>query len=151
MKRSPFKKRATQEFQRSEGADVSSLIDVCFLLLIFFLVTSTIVQREQELASRLPSEQSTQPQDLDHERILIELKDDGNLVINPHQEAEEISLASDQREIPRLTERLRLAQAGGTAPVRVMLKTHDETGYQRFVDVVNCLAGLEIAEVSLVP
>jgi biopolymer transport protein ExbD len=37
------------------GLDISSLIDVCFLLLIYFLVTSTITPRESDLGMALPA------------------------------------------------------------------------------------------------
>ena len=37
------------------GLDISSLIDVCFLLLIYFLVTTTIQPREQDLRMSLPA------------------------------------------------------------------------------------------------
>ena len=36
------------------GLDISSLIDVCFLLLIYFLVTTQIIKKEQELSTALP-------------------------------------------------------------------------------------------------
>ncbi|MFT6596748.1 MAG: biopolymer transport protein ExbD, partial [Akkermansiaceae bacterium] len=35
--------------------NISSLIDVCFLLLIYFIVTTQIVRKEQELSTSLPS------------------------------------------------------------------------------------------------
>jgi biopolymer transport protein ExbD len=48
-----------KKFQVSMDAtpelDISSLIDVCFLLLIYFLVTSTIAPRETDLAMSLPA------------------------------------------------------------------------------------------------
>ena len=37
------------------GLDISSLIDVCFLLLIYFIVTTTIQKKEQDLNMGLPS------------------------------------------------------------------------------------------------
>ena len=38
--------------------DISSLIDVCFLLLIYFIVTSTIAEPESDLKLSLPSGQA---------------------------------------------------------------------------------------------
>ena len=35
--------------------DISSLIDVCFLLLIYFIVTSSVTIRESDLAMSLPA------------------------------------------------------------------------------------------------
>ncbi len=39
--------------------DISSLIDVCFLLLIYFIVTSTMQPREQDLPMTLPTINAT--------------------------------------------------------------------------------------------
>ena len=43
------------EEESDPALDISSLIDVCFLLLIYFLVTSTITPRETDLGMALPS------------------------------------------------------------------------------------------------
>jgi biopolymer transport protein ExbD len=53
--------------------DISSLIDVCFLLLIYFLVTSTIKPRESDLGMALPAANpSTEQPDIDPLFIKIE-------------------------------------------------------------------------------
>ena len=48
-------KRRAKEAASEPELDISSLIDVCFLLLIYFLVTSTITPREQDLGMSLPA------------------------------------------------------------------------------------------------
>ena len=47
-------KRQQLEPEEEPALDISSLIDVCFLLLIYFLVTSTIKPRESDLGLQLP-------------------------------------------------------------------------------------------------
>ncbi len=44
--------------------DISSLIDVCFLLLVYFLVTSTIQPRETDLQLQLPANRGDEIQPL---------------------------------------------------------------------------------------
>jgi biopolymer transport protein ExbD len=45
----------SKPMKRISRLDISSLIDVCFLLLIYFLVTSTIKPRETDLGMALPA------------------------------------------------------------------------------------------------
>lgn len=49
--------------EKSTGSmlDVSSLIDVCFLLLIYFLVTSTILPPESDLGMKPPAQDCAEP------------------------------------------------------------------------------------------
>ena len=42
-------KKSIVQDEGNPELDISSLIDVCFLLLIYFIVTSTITPREQDL------------------------------------------------------------------------------------------------------
>ncbi|MBG7607508.1 MAG: biopolymer transporter ExbD [Verrucomicrobia bacterium] len=48
-------KKSHFESDTEPQLDISSLIDVCFLLLIYFLVTCTIQPREQDLLMALPT------------------------------------------------------------------------------------------------
>lgn len=48
-------KKSTLPEEPMPELDISSLIDVCFLLLIYFIVTSTITPREQDLGMALPA------------------------------------------------------------------------------------------------
>ena len=47
-------KRRVSYLQEAPGLDISSLIDVCFLLLIYFIVSTSIKASEQDVSLRLP-------------------------------------------------------------------------------------------------
>ena len=152
MKRYP---RHYQKIDREESLtpdepklDISSLIDVCFLLLIYFLVTTTIQPREQNLRTNIPrpSEESlvlVSP-------MLIELRQNGEVVVNPGDAAEVLEADTSSREMPELRHRLDSLAAFGKEHVpRVLLKVHDEAKQQRYIDIINCLASAGISDIAI--
>src|SRR6056297_2647958 len=88
------------------GMDISSLIDVCFLLLIYFLVTTQIVRKEQELSTALPAvAPSDTPPSLSP--LFIMLEANGNISIK--EETGQIDIVEnnpDSRDLPNLAKRL---------------------------------------------
>ncbi|MFT6242550.1 MAG: biopolymer transport protein ExbD [Akkermansiaceae bacterium] len=133
------------------GLDISSLIDVCFLLLIYFLVTTTIVKKEQELSTTLPSTQPTDtPPDL--APMLILLEGNGNVSLKGESGIIElIESDSDARELPDLSQRLDLHRSvAETASQKalVQIRVDGDTVQQRVIDVLNALAGAEITEIT---
>ena len=60
--------RRTQE---SDGIDISPLIDVVFILLIFFMVSTTFV-KDAQLEIERPSAQSAEPADTKSVRVSID-------------------------------------------------------------------------------
>jgi biopolymer transport protein ExbD len=129
--------------------DISSLIDVCFLLLIFFLVTTTIQPREQDLETTVPATLPDHPRVI-LEPMLIEVRQGGEVVVNPGDPAEVYDAGSANHELPNLTERLHSMAdfAGGDVP-GVLLRVHDEVLQQRYIDVLNCLAGAGIRDIAI--
>ncbi len=133
------------------GLDISSLIDVCFLLLIYFLVTTQIVRKEQELSQTLPSNAPTDVQpELAPLFILIEgdgaisYKGDGGDII-------EREPAGGGRDLNTLDEDL--VQYKGHADTAghkamVQIKVDPEAKQQRVVDVLNALARRDIKNIT---
>ena len=102
------RKRIHSPEKDEPGLDISSLIDVCFLLLIYFLVTTQIVQKEQELSSSLPSPNLIgPPPELSPLRILLE--SNGQVSIeNETGLSELVESDLNSRELPTLSKRLKL-------------------------------------------
>lgn len=129
--------------------DISSLIDVCFLLLIYFMVTATIQPRESDLGMSLPSQApSDTPPDI--APMLIEILDNGSILVNK-EEALDTVASGRERELPLLVQRLLIYKDGATAantePL-VQVAVRAEASQQSVVDVLNCLVGLEIQKVT---
>ena len=128
--------------------DISSLIDVCFLLLIYFLVTTTIQPREQDLRMKVPRITAGNPVSIPP--MLIEIRKDGAVVVNPGDSAETYENDINSRSLPELKSRLGMLSGMGPAAVpKVLLHVDDEVEQQRYVDVINCLAREGIQDVAL--
>jgi len=128
--------------------DISSLIDVCFLLLIYFLVTTTIQPREQDLNMKLPTPGYESP--ITITPMLIELRQGGEVVVNPGDAAELYEMDVKSRNLPKLHSRLgMLAGMGPSSAPQVLLRVHDDVEQQRYIDVINCLAGAGIQDIAL--
>lgn len=145
------RKKVSDNLEEDEpGLDISSLIDVCFLLLIYFLVTTTIQPREQDLKMSLPA---AAPSDKvpDLAPMFIRVDQAGAVSINTGDEKEVLDTDVKLRELDLLQERLvsyaAAARAGGKEPM-VQIWAHGESMQQRVVDVLNCLATVGVKSVT---
>jgi len=137
--------------------DISSLIDVCFLLLIYFLVTSTIQPKENDLALKLPSSDPSENQDKpDIEPMLLLIKADGSVYEKLKSTGEETSLAGasssaeSARELGNLDTRLDeyvSAISGATKPL-LQVSVEPTTKQQFTVDVMNSISKAGITSVT---
>lgn len=128
--------------------DISSLIDVCFLLLIYFMVTATIQPRESDLGLSLPSSGGASSGPL--EPMLISIQEDGSILVNKEEQLDS-GASGAKRELPMLIDRLSVyksaAEASNAKPL-VQVEVTDEAEQQTVVDVINCLAGIGIDQVT---
>ena len=130
--------------------DISSLIDVSFLLLIYFIVTSTLQKRETDLGLVLPSTvptDSTEPTD----PLAIEISADGSIKVDKI-EIEPAVGDGVASTVPALRTRLKEYKDNlglVNEKAMVVLAAADDGKTQRFVDVVNALASVEISSITM--
>ena len=130
--------------------DISSLIDVCFLLLIYFIVTTTISAREQDLSMAIPTDGSGGAPPL-IPPMFIKVDALNRVYLNSGPSQEQIEDASAGRNLSQLDQRLNdyaaTTSAGGQEPV-VQIYVDSEAKQQRLVDVLNSLAGANIGQIT---
>lgn len=136
--------------QESPGLDISSLIDVCFLLLIYFMVAATIQATEQDTSMQLPSAASGgDPSEI--EPLLIRIDSSGMIYVGTADSREPMDSSKDDRELPLLSQRLEMYKSGadlaGNQPV-IQVSIDGESEQQRVLDVLNCLAKYDIKAVT---
>lgn len=129
--------------------DISSLIDVCFLLLIYFLVTSTIAPRERDLPLALPSGIAAPRSPI--EALFIRV--DGAGAVFTGTGASERLMDNDtaSRDLPLLANQLDLYQAAARSAGEMPLaQIWIDPGamQQRVIDVLNALAAAGIDRVT---
>lgn len=133
------------------GLDISSLIDVCFLLLIYFLVTTQIVRKEQELSTTLPVPFFTRaPLEIAPMSILLEAN--GSVSIqNESGVIELLESNPEARQLPNLSKRLELYKSAADVTSQqalVKIRVEGDAVQQRVTDVLNALAGAKITEIT---
>lgn len=130
---------------------VAAMVDIAFLLLVFFLVATTIMPRESDLLLKLP----TPPDGVVESPplpILLELDEQGTVWWG--EGAGRMAVPDDGREMEGLVELLKpvvaWTKAGGDGEPPVMLKVADGARQQRFIDLLNALAGCGVGMVGMI-
>ena len=130
--------------------DISSLIDVCFLLLIYFLVTSTITPRETDLGMSLPAANPSNEQPK-IEPMFIRVDAAGVIYTGVGAGQQQLDQDASSRDVPLLDSQLDLysaaARSAGSTPL-VQVFVDPGTTQQRVIDVLNSLAGAGISSVT---
>lgn len=146
-----MKKNKSDAPQENEPAlEIASLIDVCFLLLIYFIATSTIAPRESDLDMKLPT--GEMPSDLKRiEPLLIQIRATGEIVAGNTYNSQMMDSDVSMRELPLLQQYLDMfvgaSGAANTLPL-VRIEADDDASHQRVIDVLNALAKAKIHAVT---
>jgi biopolymer transport protein ExbD len=126
---------------------IAPLIDVCFLLLFFYILTSKPTKPEADLGMALPGtvEQSGPVEIPDETRI--EILPTGAVLLNEHP--------MDSPNSPHLPDllnalsRLKQSADASHSPAQVTIAANDAATHQRIVDVLAACAKAGIRDVSL--
>ena len=68
--------------RRELRVNMTPMIDVVFLLIIFFLVSSHLARQESQLPLPLPTAESGQPDDVRRDRVVVNVLGDGALMLS---------------------------------------------------------------------
>lgn len=125
---------------------IAPMIDVVFLLLIYFMVSSTLERQEADLSFQLPgSVEQEEPLELPDEQI-IEIRQDGQVVVNDYP--------YDNPEAPRLLElaamltRFREASAANKVDAIVTISPDESVPHAQIVKVMDACSIAEIEAVN---
>jgi len=131
--------------------DISSLIDVCFLLLIYFIVTSTIAPREQDLGMALPANSPPSSEQPKIDPMFIKVDANGAVFSGTGDAQQALDSDGSVRDMPLLNQQLQLysaaAKSAGNNPL-VQVWVDPGTVQQRVIDVLNALAAVGISSVT---
>ena len=132
--------------------DMTPMVDVTFLLLIFFMVTASfVVSKAQQVptpeSTTAPSNNARQlPPEEDASFVVVEIDENNSYWV---------STPTWQREAPSAQEllvMLRRAQAegqGGTIPTRMLIKANGEALHHKVVTAVDLATVVGMSEVQL--
>lgn len=133
-------------FTDDVGFQIAPMIDVVFVILVFFMALAAQIKIEQILQTRLPGQAVTQEAVGFFDEQILQISHDGEVALN-----EEIYDSGARGALPSLTATLiRLKAAGDAAKSRVMVTviSHPDSSYARTIDVLNALAVAGIVDVT---
>lgn len=126
---------------------MTPMIDMVFLLLVFFMVSAKPVQPERDIPMGLPGQvaQAEAVDIPDEARVFIEPS--GQVVLN--EQNLDTPGSTDLPELRAVLTRFRLSAENARSEALVTLAPHDAVPHQRLVDVLNACAEAGIKGVSL--
>jgi biopolymer transport protein ExbD len=135
------KHRFEPEPMEEPALDISSLIDVSFLMLIYFLVTSAMTPREGDLSMELPTD-SGKASAIRIDPLKIGLNKEGVITVGGQAMVDDRMLAMELDRYKKVTE-------STDQKAMVVVSADDEAKQQRFADLMNHLSRVGITTITL--
>ena len=126
--------------------DMTPMIDCVFLLLVFFMVSSTFNKQEADISFALPgtADQSDAVEIPDEQ--IVQITENGNVFLNDLEYD-----APPDPNMPELIKPLilfRQTAEGNKVPAMITIAPEDTVKQQRVVDVLNACTAAKIANVT---
>jgi biopolymer transport protein ExbD len=128
------------------GFQIAPMIDVVFVIMLFFMVMAGEVKVEKELNSQLPGVSETSaPTDFVDEQV-INIGEDGTVSLN--DEPMDTPTSEDLPMLKNTLMRLKQASDAAKSPTIVTIVSDEQAKYSRTMDVLDALAVAKIDNVS---
>ena len=128
------------------GFQIAPMIDVVFVIMLFFMVMAGAVKVERELNTKLPgSAETTGPTDFVDE-IVINIAENGEVMLN--DEPMDTPVSKEMTQLRGTLLRLKQASDAVKAPTLVTVISEPEAKYARTIDVLDALAVAQIENVT---
>jgi biopolymer transport protein ExbD len=139
-------KMPIQQANPDVGFQIAPMIDVVFVILVFFMALAAQIRIEQILQTKLPgiAVASTTTEFVDEQ--ILQVGEDGEVSLN-----DESYDSAQSRELPQLTGtllRLKSSSDAAKSKLVVTLISHPDSPYYRTIDVLNALAIAGISNVT---
>lgn len=129
------------------GFQIAPMIDVVFVIMLFFMVMAGAVKVERELKSSLPgiAPPTSNEQEMPDE-ITVGVEETGSVTLND----EELDAQNDKtlRNFTDSMARLKQEADNRGAKVLVTIQAEEQAKYERVIDVLNALAKAKVANVT---
>ena len=128
------------------GFQIAPMIDVVFVIMLFFMVMAGQVKVEKEINSQLPGvSETSEPTDFVDEQV-INIGEDGSVSLN--DEPMDTPTSTDLPTLKSTLIRLKQSSDAAKAPTIVTIVSEEQAKYSRTMDVLDALAVAKIENVS---
>lgn len=142
------KRRGIESDSPNMGFQIAPMIDVVFVIMLFFMVMAGAVKVERELKTSLPGlapANLDKPQEMPDE-IVVAVEETGVVTLN-----EEEFDTPESKDLPNFTSTLVLLKQEADnrgAKVIVTIEAEEQAKYDRVIDVLNSMAKAKISNVT---
>ncbi len=128
------------------GFQIAPMVDVVFVIMLFFMVMAGAVKVENELTTRLPGSAENSSATEFNDETIIGISDEGEVTLNdePFDTPESPDLPQLRATLMRLKENADNAKQ----PAIVTINSEARAKYSRTIDVLNALAAAKITNVT---
>ena len=139
-------KRAPQEMPSDAGFQIAPMIDVVFVIMLFFMVMAGAVKVEHELKTTLPGNAETSTATEIPDEITIGVSENGEITINE----DPVGTAQDKALDGLFNEMTKLKQAAVQSKTKLLITVQAEEAarYERVINVLDVLARADINNVT---
>ena len=128
------------------GFQIAPMIDVVFVIMLFFMVMAGSVKVEKELNTKLPGVALTQaPTDFVDEQI-INISPQGDITLN--DQAFDSPTSTDLPQLKATLMRLKQSGDAAKSPVLITIISDPQAKYRRTINVLDALAVAQITNVT---
>ena len=133
------------------GFQIAPMIDVVFVILLFFIVQASDIQVENAHVTKLPG--TVEPKDgvVTPDEIAVRIEDDGQVYLNDDPLDTTDSITPQGKLLPELASnlnQLRESSDASKSEVLVTIYANELAQYARVVDVLDALSRAKISNVS---
>ena len=140
------KRRHKSSAEVNLGFQIAPMIDVVFVILLYFMVAAGQVQKENAHSTKLPGTEPPQNETIMPDEVSIMIEDDGQVFLNddPLDGPEQ----KDLRELAASLIQLKQASESANSKVLVTVYANELAKYERVVDVLDALSRASIQDVT---
>jgi len=140
------KHRAVAVANADVGFQIAPMIDVVFVIMLFFMVMAGAVKVEHELKTTLPGNVDTAKETEMPDELTISISENGQVSLND----EAVSTPQDKELVQLFQEMKRAKQNAdsGKTKLLVTVQAEETARYERVVNVLDVLAQAEVSNVT---
>jgi biopolymer transport protein ExbD len=127
------------------GFQIAPMIDVVFVIMLFFMVMAGAVKVENHLVSNLPAVGETGGTDFVDETV-INVSEDGEVLLN--DEPMDTASTKDLKSLKNNMQRLRQNSEAAQNKLIVTIVAEPQAKYGRVIDVMNALNAAKVTDVT---
>ena len=139
-------KSFVEEDTGSIGFQIAPMVDVVFVIMLFFMVMAGAVKVENELTTKLPGSAESPIAAEFSDETIISISDEGEVSLN--EEPFDTQESSDLPQLRATLKRLKENADHAKQPAVVTIVSDAHAKYSRTIDVLNALESAKINNVT---